>query len=87
MIDIDTTKMSERGQVVIPKQIRDFIEAQDNTIFTVYPLDKDTIVLKKLDRPALLAEFRRIRRNVSLKLSAMDVTDAVKKTRKGRSRY
>ena len=41
--------MSERGQIIIPKHIREYIGAAERTIFTVMPLDKETIIMKKLD--------------------------------------
>ena len=55
---IETAKMSERGQIIIPKEIRGEINADIGTIFAVSTLDKDTIVMKKLD---LVSEFRKLR--------------------------
>ena len=55
---IETTKMSTRGQVIIPKDVREYIKAEENTIFTVVPLDKDTILMKKMDKKKLLEEFK-----------------------------
>ena len=58
---IETAKMSERGQIIIPKDIREHIGATENTIFTVSTLDDDTIVMKKLDTEKLVKEFREMR--------------------------
>ena len=66
---IETTKMSTRGQVIIPKDIRQYINADNDVIFTVIPLDKDTILMKKMDKKKLLREFRKIRSSVKEKLS------------------
>lgn len=58
---IETAKMSERGQIIIPKEIREDVNASTDTIFVVSSIDKDTIVMKKLDTRALIAEFRKLR--------------------------
>jgi len=58
---IETAKMSERGQIIIPKEIRKEVDAITDTIFAVSSIDKDTIVMKKLDTKALVSEFRRLR--------------------------
>ena len=79
---IETTKMSTRGQVIIPKDVRDYISAQENTIFTVVPLDKDTILMKKMDKKKLLQEFRSIRSSVKEKLSSEEVNNEIRANRK-----
>mgnify|MGYP001566154711 FL=1 len=79
---IETTKMSTRGQVIIPKDIREYIGAEDDTIFTVIPLDKDTILMKKMDKKKLLQEFREIRSNIKEKLSPEEITNEIKARRK-----
>lgn len=58
---METAKMSERGQIIIPKGVREQIHADTNTIFVVDTLDKDTIVMKKFDSDAWIKEFRQIR--------------------------
>ncbi|MBI2142050.1 hypothetical protein HYU15_00995 [Candidatus Woesearchaeota archaeon] len=58
---VDTTKMSTRGQVIIPKDIREYIGAVEDTIFTVMPIDKETIIMRKMDKKRLVAEFMAIR--------------------------
>ena len=79
---IETTKMSTRGQVIIPKDVRDYISAQENTIFTVVPLDKDTILMKKMDKKKLLQEFRSIRSGVKEKLSSEEINNEIRANRK-----
>ena len=61
---IETAKMSDRGQIIIPKDIREEVDATTDTIFAVSTLDKDTIVMKKLDTKALAAEFKVLRGRV-----------------------
>jgi len=48
---IETTKMSSRGQVVIPQNLRKEIEANEGTIFIVMA-NGDSLILKKVDTPS-----------------------------------
>ena len=48
---IETIKMSSKGQIVIPFDIRKEIDAQEGTLFAVVS-SEDTIVLKKLETPS-----------------------------------
>lgn len=61
---IATTKMSTRGQVIIPKHIREQLNADKNTSFVVTALDENTIVMKKLDTTQLLKEFNALRKTL-----------------------
>ena len=60
-LSIETAKMSERGQIIIPKEVRDIVGASTDTIFAVSTLDKDTIVMKRLNTEKLVEEFRKLR--------------------------
>ena len=79
---IETTKMSTRGQVIIPKDVRDYVNAEENTIFTVIPLDKDTILMKKMDKKKILEEFRTIRSSLKEKLSEEEIDNEIRAHRK-----
>ena len=79
---VETTKMSTRGQVIIPKDVREYIKAEENTIFTVVPLDKNTILMKKMDKKKLLEEFRNIRSRVKEKLSEEEINNEIRAHRK-----
>lgn len=59
---VETAKMSERGQVIIPKEVRNEIGASTDTIFAVSTLDEDTIVMKRLDTEKLVKEFQILRK-------------------------
>ncbi len=48
---IETTKMSSRGQIVIPQEVRDEIKADEGTIFLVMT-SGDTLILKKMEMPS-----------------------------------
>ena len=82
MTELETAKMSERGQIIIPKEVRDYIDAKESTIFTVMPLDKDTIIMKKLDKERLIKEFRSIRKGVKEKLTSKEIDEEIRKSRK-----
>jgi len=78
---IETAKMSDRGQIIIPKDIRQEINALRDTLFAVSSLDKDTIVMKKLDTSSLAAEFRRLRSKVK-KVSSSKIEEEINAVRK-----
>lgn len=83
-MNMETAKMSERGQIIIPKEIREEIGASTNTIFAVSTLDKDTIVMKKLDARSLVEEFRRIRSRTK-KMSPAEIEAEIHAYRKSKS--
>ncbi len=84
---VDTTKMSTRGQVIIPREIREYINAGEDTIFTVMPLDRETIIMKKLDKKKLISQFMEIRSRAR-KIGFQQINDeiaAVRRKGKGSS--
>jgi len=82
MTELETAKMSERGQIIIPKDIRKFIGAEESTIFTVLPLDNETIVMRKLDKNKILKEFGSIRKRLKGTFSAREINEEIHKSRK-----
>jgi len=83
-MDVEIAKMSERGQIIIPKEVREDVGASTNTIFVVSTLDKNTIVMKKLDTQSLVKEFRRIRSRTR-KLSPGKIEAEIHAARKEKS--
>lgn len=81
---METAKMSERGQIIIPKEVREEIGASTSTIFAVSTLDKDTIVMKKIDTRSLVEEFRRIRSRTK-KLSPAQIEAEIHEYRKSKA--
>lgn len=81
-MEIETTKMSTRGQVIIPKEIREYISAEEGTLFTVATIDQETLIMKKIDKSKLIQEFRNIRERVKKKLTEKEILDEVHKSRK-----
>ncbi len=84
MTEIETAKMSERGQIIIPKDVREYINASQSTIFTIMPLDHETIIMKKLDKRKLLEQFKHVQNSVSRKMSEQQIKDEISRYRKER---
>lgn len=84
MADIATTKMSSKGQVVIPEDIRKRLGLESGSQFVVIGED-DTVILKMISAPdmdqfdELIARARTHARRTGLKRS--DITSAIDKVR------
>lgn len=82
-----TTKLSSKGQVVIPEEIRTSLHLKEGNQFLVIGRG-DTVILKSITPPSLdeldglLAEARSQAKKAGLKKS--DVADAIKKVRRKR---
>jgi AbrB family looped-hinge helix DNA binding protein len=82
---LSTTRMSSKGQVVIPEAIREQLGLQPGTQFVVVG-QRDAIVLKSISKPSnaeftdLLKVARRKARQAGLKKS--DIEKAVRKVRR-----
>ncbi len=87
MADVATTKMSSRGQVVIPEVIRNRLGLKAGSQFVVVG-DKDTVILKAISRPTLadfdelMAEARKQARQARMRRS--DIRAAVRDARGGK---
>ena len=87
----ETIKMSSRGQIVIPQDIREELKASEGTIFSVVSA-KDTIILKKVDTPSkedLIKEIEAIalegrKRAEKLSIKESDVPDLIQRARKSK---
>ena len=81
---LTTTRMSSKGQVVIPEEIRDRLGLQSGTQFIVVG-DRDVVILKTISTPSmkefdsLVAQARQQARKSGLKRS--DVAAAIAKVR------
>jgi AbrB family looped-hinge helix DNA binding protein len=81
---LTTTRMSSKGQVVIPEEIRDRLGLQAGAQFVVVG-DRDVVILKAISTPSmkefdnLIAQARQKARKSGLKRS--DVEAAVAKVR------
>ena len=74
---VETVKMSSKGQVVIPQNIRDEAHAGAGTVFAVVG-SKDTIILKKIATPSkedLIKELGMVAREATIKLKKKGFTE------------
>ena len=85
MTNVSTTKMSSKGQVVIPENIRKELNLKEGTQFIVVG-EKDVVILKNIALPSLdefgglIDEARKKAKKVGLKKS--DVKNAILNVRK-----
>jgi AbrB family looped-hinge helix DNA binding protein len=84
MSNLSTTRMSSKGQVVIPETIRKRLKLKAGTQFVVVG-EKDMLILKTIAAPemdefdALIEQVRQQAKLAGLKRS--DITDAITKAR------
>jgi AbrB family looped-hinge helix DNA binding protein len=87
MQTLTTTRMSSKGQVVIPEEIRDRLGLQSGTQFVVVG-DRDVVILKAISAPSmkefdhLIAQARQQVRRSGLRKSDIDATVAKVRGRK-----
>lgn len=90
-MSVETTRMSSKGQIVIPLEIREEVQAGEGTIFAVAGT-KDTIILKKVTTPtkeSLLKELGDIavkgrKRLEKMGLKESDIPEIVERSRQKR---
>lgn len=85
METLEVTKLSSKGQVVIPQKIRDEMRLHPGEKFIVFH-GGDTIILKTLEMPSfenfdrLIAKARKFAKDKKLKMKNVD--EAIKAVRK-----
>lgn len=82
----EITTMSEKGQVVIPQELRKYLGIKPKTRFAVFVID-DNIVMRKLDIPDIKKEWNSIFRSMdkkNLKLDENDIVEEIKAYRKAK---
>ena len=62
-MQVETTKMSSKGQVVIPQDVRKEIQAGKGTMFVVLAGSNDTIMLKKIFMPSKEQALRNLKKS------------------------
>jgi len=84
MTNLATTKMSSKGQVVIPEIVRNALGLENGCQFLVVG-EKDAVILKTISVPSrkefssLLSKARKEAKKAGLK--PKDISDAIVKTR------
>jgi AbrB family looped-hinge helix DNA binding protein len=87
MPTLTTTRMSSKGQVVIPEEIRDRLGLQAGTPFVVVG-DRDVVILKAIAAPSmkefddLIAQARQQARRSGVRKSDSDAAVAKVRARK-----
>ena len=85
MESIEITSISSRGQVVIPKRIREKLQLQEGEKFAVIG-EKDTIVFKKLGAPSFKGFDKLLKKTqehaIKHSLTEKDVEESIKESRK-----
>lgn len=85
MAPLATTKMSSKGQIVIPEDIRKRLGLKPGAQFVVVG-QKDVVILKTITQPSmnefdqLISEARKHAKKAGLKKT--DITTAIQKVRK-----
>lgn len=84
MANVSTTKMSSKGQVVIPENIRKQLNLKEGAQFVVFG-ENDVVILKNISPPSidefddLIAKARKKAKKAGMKKS--DIKDAILKVR------
>lgn len=84
--DPEITTMSEKGQVVIPQELRKHLGIKPKTRFVVFLIDNN-IVMRKLDIPDIKKEWSNIFQSMDkkgLKFDENDVAAEIKAYRKAK---
>ena len=90
---VSITKISSKGQIVIPQGIRTEIRASEGTMFAVVS-GRDSIVLKKITMPSkdeLICELKEIakegsKRAQKLRIQEKDITDLIHQARNNKKK-
>ena len=85
-MDAELVKMSSKGQLVVPRDIREEMRFSPSDRFISFPI-KDGVLFKKVKMPNVKAEFDALAKDVqkqfkTRKITSKDVDGAVKWARK-----
>ena len=76
-MEVETIRMSSKGQIVIPQDIRNEIGSGEGTVFAVFG-SEDTIILKKVDTPSrekLIEELSKIAKAGKVRLEKLGIKE------------
>ena len=85
-METEIVKMSTKGQLVVPQEIRDNESFKSGDRFISFQV-KDGVLFKKVEIPDVKAEFKKLSKEIEAqfkkqKVSRKDVSEAVKWARK-----
>ncbi len=84
-MEVELTRVSEKGQVVIPSSLRKLMKIQKSDQFLVFG-ESNTIVLKKIEKPAFKKSFEQIANPLQkaakqVRLTRKDLENAIRDVR------
>ncbi|HJX06248.1 MAG TPA: hypothetical protein VJ461_06070 [Candidatus Nanoarchaeia archaeon] len=84
--DIELVKMSDKGQLVVPQDIRESQSLVPGERFVAFPID-DGVLFKKVEMPKVKLEFESLAKEIEAqfkkkKVKQKDLAEAVKWARK-----
>jgi len=74
---VETVRMSSKGQIVIPREVREELHAEEGTLFAVVGAN-DAIVLKKIATPSkeeLVRSLARFAHKATMRLQGKGITE------------
>ena len=93
-MNVETIRMSSKGQIEIPLGVREQVCASEGSVFAVVSGGKDSIILKKINMPSkeeMLYELKELakegsKRAEKLGIKESDVPSLVHKARENKRR-
>ena len=84
--DLELVKMSEKGQLVVPQDIREQSKLNPGERFVAFPI-QDGVLFKKIEIPKVKLDFKSLSKEIESqfkknKVKEIDVKEAVKWARK-----
>ncbi len=84
--DIELVKMSTKGQLVVPQDIRDMSHLMPGERFVAFPIEEG-VLFKRVDIPKVKLDFKTLTKEIEAqfkknKVKRSDVKEAVKWARK-----
>ncbi len=74
---VETIRMSSKGQIVIPQDVRTELQLDEGTVFAVVG-SRDTIILKKISTPTkeeLIKDLGVFAKKAKIKLQSKGITE------------
>ncbi len=84
--DIELVKMSEKGQLVVPQEIRNMANLNPGERFVAFPI-QDGVVFKKVELPQIKLDFESLGKEIAIqfkknKVKERDIKEAIAWVRK-----
>lgn len=76
-MNVETIRMSSKGQIVIPQDVREKLHVDEGTVFAVVG-SRDTIILKRIATPTkeeLIKDLGLFAKKAKIKLQSRGITE------------